>query len=248
SCHMCLPGTYKTAIGSADCTSCGINTYSCHWGGMHPAACQQCSANSASPAGSGAITDCTCNTGYTGADGGSCSVCLAGTYKTGTGSAACTSCGVNTYSTAVDGTVCKGCPVGTYKVNTGTGECTECSANTFSATVGASLENTCIGCPTGSSSVARSGVRTNCVCDAGYTGAAGTDCSPCDQGTWKGSTGSGACTLCVQGTYSSHYAAVDVDTCTSCLEFSSSNAGSKSMASCKCMGGYYNTGTAGFAN
>ncbi|KAJ1464397.1 hypothetical protein T484DRAFT_1649669 [Baffinella frigidus] len=245
--------------GNGDsCSMCSADEY-CTGG----ATSTSCLANSESQVGSKASTDCICAQGWYGAPGGECTKCEVGSWchagsktecpdftstaSTGMFMLANCTC-ITGHHASSDGTVCQGCPVGTYKVNTGTGDCTECSANTFSTTVGASSENTCIGCYAGSSSVARSGVRTNCVCDAGYTGAAGTECRTCNQGTWKGSTGSGACTLCVQGTYSSDYAAVDVDTCTSCLEFSSSDAGSKSMASCKCRAGYYNTGTVGFGN
>ena len=54
-----------------------------------------CPANSNSPAGSDALTDCTCNAGFTGPDGGPCSQCAAGKYKSMTGSEACSSCPAN---------------------------------------------------------------------------------------------------------------------------------------------------------
>lgn len=40
--------------------------------------CLRCPANSSAPAGSNAITSCSCNTGSRGLDGGTCSPCEAG--------------------------------------------------------------------------------------------------------------------------------------------------------------------------
>jgi hypothetical protein len=40
-----------------------------------------CPANSAAPAGSGFITNCLCNGGVTGPNGGPCAPCAAGMYK-----------------------------------------------------------------------------------------------------------------------------------------------------------------------
>ena len=54
-----------------------------------------CPKDSSSPAGSDALADCRCNTGYTGPDGGECAACVAGTYKDATGSAECTLSGLN---------------------------------------------------------------------------------------------------------------------------------------------------------
>ena len=57
----CLTGTYTLQSGATVCTSCPDN------------------ANS--PQGSTASTACSCNEGYTGANGGACSACPAGAYK-----------------------------------------------------------------------------------------------------------------------------------------------------------------------
>jgi hypothetical protein len=61
-------------------------------------ACTDCPANSISPVGSTVSTSCQCNTGYTGADGGTCTACLASTYKTGVGSATCSACPASSVS------------------------------------------------------------------------------------------------------------------------------------------------------
>ena len=43
--------------------------------------CTSCPDYSDSPAGSSAATDCLCNAGYSGFNGGACTACVAGQYK-----------------------------------------------------------------------------------------------------------------------------------------------------------------------
>ena len=56
--------------------------------------CQSCPDSSTSPSESTASTDCSCEAGYTGQNGGECAKCPSGTYKAVDGSGDCTSCGV----------------------------------------------------------------------------------------------------------------------------------------------------------
>ena len=49
-------------------------------------------AGSSSTAGSDASTDCTCNAGFTGPNGGTCTACGAGTYKAVSGAGSCSDC------------------------------------------------------------------------------------------------------------------------------------------------------------
>jgi hypothetical protein len=74
--------------------------------------CQACPANSIAPQGSDGQTDCKCNAGYTGSDGGTCTACVAGKYKIGTGSGTCADCEAGKYSTTVGATsdMCQACP------------------------------------------------------------------------------------------------------------------------------------------
>ena len=89
---MCVNGKYKISAG--------------------PDVCQTCPANSNAPAASDEPTDCLCKAGATGADGGPCSLCVAGKYKEVTGDASCTDCLEGEYSTTVGATsdVCQTCP------------------------------------------------------------------------------------------------------------------------------------------
>jgi hypothetical protein len=67
--------------------------------------------------GSGLLTNCTCNKGYTGPDGEQCKACIAGTYKDVNGSSPCSLCNQGKYSTETgeisEGT-CSDCPAHTY--------------------------------------------------------------------------------------------------------------------------------------
>ena len=61
--------------------------------------CITCPAHSSSSVESVDILNCTCNEGYTGADGGPCSACAAGSYKEANGSSPCTLCAAGKFST-----------------------------------------------------------------------------------------------------------------------------------------------------
>ena len=146
-CEPCSAGTYKSILGTEPCDNL-------------------CPANSDSPLASTVITDCKCNAGYTGADGGICSPCGESTYKPSPGSEECTSCPANTHSEVVAsvsvtdctcnkghaGADCHPCAAGTYKDMKGSGDCVECPMDTYSAVLGAISELTCHPCPKDSTS------------------------------------------------------------------------------------------------
>jgi len=115
--------------GVAVCEPCATGKYSASVG-VH--ACTDCPASSNSPLGSTAVTDCICDAGYTGADGGTCTQCEAGKFKNASGTAACQACPARSKSLAgstVAGAcvcdeghtfhtitrLCAPCRVGTYK-------------------------------------------------------------------------------------------------------------------------------------
>jgi len=81
--------------------------------GSNANTCLNCAANSTSSAASVMRAACKCNAGHTGADGGLCTVCGAGTYKNATGSGACVACPPDTYRAdagAAAGADCLQCP------------------------------------------------------------------------------------------------------------------------------------------
>ena len=73
ACESCIAGKYKTGTGNAACTDCGAGKYSSATGQESEGTCTDCTANSNSPAGSDAASDCTCNAGFTGPVAGECS-------------------------------------------------------------------------------------------------------------------------------------------------------------------------------
>ena len=181
--------------------------------------CLTCLAcRSDSRAGSAQSTDCKCNQGYTGADGGICVPCEAGSFKMTSGSDNCTLCPPMSDSpaastsasqclcrvghTRVDGVngtfrTCGACPAGTYKDIPGFDACVKCRAGKYSVTVAATTD-TCLPCPFGASSPSGSVSVINCTCDKGYTssGDGSETCLACKPGKYKDVTGSAPCMHC----------------------------------------------------
>jgi len=90
-CVACVPGKYKNSTGTAACTTCPANSYEPDLAAT-------------------LVTNCTCNTGYEGADGGPCTACVPGKYKATNGSVACVQCPVDTYIDVQASAFCKACP------------------------------------------------------------------------------------------------------------------------------------------
>ncbi len=93
---------------------CGVGLFSTLSGAKTVDTCEKCPVNSATKLGSSAVlTDCQCNTGYTGTNGGFCPPYVEGKYKMTSGSEAWTSCPENTYGLVVassTGVDCLSCP------------------------------------------------------------------------------------------------------------------------------------------
>ena len=84
------------------CCACGGGAGNCLAGSyLENSTCIKCPVNSNSPEGSTSLTACTCNAGSSGPDGGFCSFCAAGKYKSQTGPQPCVRCPRGTYSYAV---------------------------------------------------------------------------------------------------------------------------------------------------
>ena len=82
------------------------------------------------------------------------------------------------------------------------GPCTLCPADTYREGPSSSSDTgNCISCPLGSSSPAGSTSRSNCTCNADFTGPHGGPCSACPGGTYKNEPGSAACVGCAAGEY-----------------------------------------------
>lgn len=194
SCKLCDSGEIKTNVGNEDCQQCEdhqkatsdrLECEPCNANEylsvlltvaeeLH--ICNNCPLNSVSPEGSVNVEDCKCNLGFTGADGGLCTACAAGTYKRTLGSSACLSCGLNSFSVGSERTSqescscnagytyedenCLPCEIGKYKENPGTEICTQCS-NAGITPLGSTSSADC--CPDG-----QAGIDIGCRCRIGY--------------------------------------------------------------------------------
>ena len=138
-------------------------------------------------------TECVCDAGFEGPDGGTCTQCEAGKFKDVTGSAACEACPASSDSPAgsISSTACA-CDVGFTGPNGGT--CTQCEAGQFKDVTGSAA---CETCSANSHSPAVGSISsTACTCDKGFTGPNGGTCTQCQDGEFKDATGSAACSIC----------------------------------------------------
>lgn len=206
-CVSCVAGTFKPTTGSAVCTNCLANQYSTAVAATSNT-CEWCSANMQAPEASNEAVDCKCNKGYTGADGATCTGCLAGKYKTSVGSATCVNCPVNTYSTMVakPDSVCTACYSSSSQSYAGSDEGTDCKCNAgYFGADGAF----CSRCSQGTYKLA-----------ASYTPESST------------------CTNCAANTYQPLNGATLASACLPCADNSQSPAASAESTSCLCNAGY----------
>jgi hypothetical protein len=150
-----------------------------------------------------------------------CTQCIEGKYNAYTGmesSSDCYDCSAGKYSLA-GASECTRCEAGKYKANVGSGSCTDCGVNTYSTATGAISISTCQSCPANSQSSPGSTAcvsnPTSCLTSQYLSG---TSCVACDDGKYKDTTDTGACTACPGS--------------------SSSPAGSSTVTSCICIAGY----------
>ena len=88
TCSSCPSGKYSAASGattSSTCSSCPSGKYSAASGASTSSDCSTCPSGSSSPSGSDSASDCTCNSGLSGPNGGPCTSCVAGKYKSSSG-------------------------------------------------------------------------------------------------------------------------------------------------------------------
>ena len=78
TCFACESGTYSSTVGansSTSCLSCPNSTYFAGTAGTSPGVCVACPANSYSYMGAKLQQACICSPGYSGPNGGPCSLC-----------------------------------------------------------------------------------------------------------------------------------------------------------------------------
>ena len=172
-----MAGKYKIATGDALCTNCVAGQYSVALGATSNV-CQACQSDSYATEASDSQTDCTCNSGYTGDNGGSCNACVAGKYKIATGDALCTNCVAGQYSVTIAAIsdVCQTCPANSgaaaasnnlmdctcnagWTGPDGKGPCVQCVAGKYKIATG---DAACINCLAGQYSTAVGAVSNVC--------------------------------------------------------------------------------------
>jgi len=96
SCQACAPGTFKDSVSSdTACSFCGGRTYTPFSAATQ---CLSCLGNSTGDVLSNdAQTDCRCDPGFTGSDGGPCVACESGKFKLAAGSHGCVDCGPSAF-------------------------------------------------------------------------------------------------------------------------------------------------------
>jgi hypothetical protein len=142
---------------------------------------------------------CTCNAGWSGPDGGPCTACVAGKYKSASGSSGCEDCPADSSSPAQSSTALAECTCNAGGSGPDGGPCTACVAGKYKSAGGTA---DCTDCTPNSNSPSQSSARALCSCNAGYSGDAGTGtCTACVAGKYKSATGTVACTDCVAGKY-----------------------------------------------
>ena len=202
-------------------TSNDVTVTSMVTGDREESTCVRCPAHSDSAAGALAATDCLCNAGYTGPDGGACVACDAGKYKMSTGSDACTDCVGGKYLSfqgASHSHDCFNCPSSSTSPS-GSDKFDDCVClSGFSGPNGGPCTQSGDPCPANSDAPEGSMVSTACTCNAGYTGPDGGTCVACAAGTYKAGTGDAACDACPAN--------------------SASPAGSTVSTACTCNAGY----------
>jgi alpha-tubulin suppressor-like RCC1 family protein len=177
-CTECEAGTYKTQIGSSPCVQCAQGEYQSDAGS---GVCETCPTNSTTIGlGSINMTDCKCNMGFTGPDGGSCTKCGSGKYKDRIGASDCSDCPANSNSlegstaqtdckcnagySGSDGSECTACEAGFYKDSTGDGSCQPCEAGKYQPLPGQSQCESC---------------ASRCLADQYIVGCEGVDDGTC---------------------------------------------------------------------
>ena len=239
--------TIDVACGACNC-SCAHECSACaagqYWDDQN---CQSCPTNSDSSPGAFNLSSCTCNAGSTGAYGGPCTQCVAGTYKVSAGSAACSNCPAGKITSTAGSTVCTSCVAGTFALH-GSSVCTSCGAGKYGKSVGTSnqdAENDCTDCSAGTFTAA-AGLTSCSHCGAGtYAVNGASACTSCGAGKYGKAVVSGTditgqdeaadCQSCAAGKYGS---TVGATSCSHCPSGTSSPVGSTSASDCALSGNH----------
>ena len=214
--RLCPPGTFQDEANKTSCKACPDNTYQPGYGATQAAACVGCPARSAiRPAGPGVEqTNCTCDAGCSGPDGGPCAPCAAGTFKSAAGSAACQQCPADAHAGA------------------GSSACADCPTNSFSAAGSTALAN-CT-CAAGFRALAEPFACAACAPGSAKS-AGNAPCVTCAAGSFANGSAMPACETCPADTHST----LGSVACQACAATEFRAPGSVSAADCLCDAGYF---------
>ena len=211
-CTPCAAGFWSNLSGTTQCFICPLDSY-CPEGSVLPIACPE---NSVSVQYSHIITDCHCNAGYHRAFD-------------------------STDFTAGGGYHCQSCAPGFYNELSNQESCTECPVDTFNTYHASILSSNCLACTANSSSLPSSDELRDCLCDVGFSGNPGEECTECEPGFFRSNVSEYICTACQPNTYNVDYAADSDDHCTACDSDKVSGIGSGRKLQCVCKAGLFAT-------
>ena len=238
-CETCEVGKFKNDVSDKDCTECEPGKFSTNFlqctecdAGKYQnvsgsSSCMNCPQHSSSEAGSNQSTDCECNKGYTGPDGGPCTACVAGKYKGETGSSVCSDCAAGKASGKVgadDEVHCKECAGTNAHSKEGATNCENCVDNSYF-----------------------DAESQECVCRKGYFGNANATsnakCEACATGKYKAEPGNRIeCSQCEISKYNPQTAQTSVNACIDCdPNAQTMHKGATNIDECACNPGYKNT-------
>ena len=200
------------------------------------------------------ITDCKCNSGYTGPDGSNCTACAPGKYKSVNVSSDCLDCDAGKYSQGVAQSAeaaCADCPNHTIS-NEGSSALSDCICNqgytgpngqACTACAGGWKNTTgsaaCVPCPSGTYALYRAALLPQ-VCAScprasfSATGSARSSDCFCNQG-YTG-PGGGPCAACPYGTYKSQVGSATCSICQVICFNSSTHHACTAPACAACLG------------
>ena len=211
NCSACAQGFYKGANGTAACEPCEVGKYSNTTGAS---LCADCNAGSYSEI-LGALSCWPCPAGsFANSSSKNCTDCGVGKYSNITGASLCSDCAPGSYSDIPRALSCAFCPAGKYSQSAAATVCAECPLNSFATEV-----------------------RSECLCNVGYSRSNLSLCAACAPGKYKAVNGTSPCLLCPRAQYSSANAS---SVCSLCPPFSTSPEGSFDPADCECYPGYTN--------
>lgn len=191
ACVACEAGTYKAVVSNGvACAPCNGALYS---DVAAASACAPCPANSTGDFFNDAVSDCQCDAGFTGADGGPCVQCELGKYKTQRGTASCGDCGSAAFwPPGADPAVfaCEACPQHSARASDLVSGVLGCVCDTgYRRTADATCslcpegyycpqQHVQVLCPAHSTAAAGSSTLEACQCLAGFHGGNGS-CAAC---------------------------------------------------------------------